>query len=55
MILSGWSRLSYLTCLDGLLTASKVAQEFEFTPLRQTVFEGPDSPERMRDGDRQFL
>ncbi len=37
MILSGWSRLSYLTCLDGLLTASKVAQEFEFTPLRHAV------------------
>jgi hypothetical protein len=27
----------YLTCLHGLLTANKVAQEFEFTPLRQRV------------------
>jgi hypothetical protein len=27
----------YLTCLDGLLTANKVAREFEFTPLRHAV------------------
>jgi cytochrome P450 len=44
VILSGWSRLShYLTCLDGLLTADKVAREFEFTPLRQRVFSFRDS------------
>ena len=27
----------YLMCLDGLLTANKVAREFEFTPLPQRV------------------
>jgi len=27
----------HLTCLDRLPTANKVAREFEFTPLRQTV------------------
>ena len=27
----------YLTCLDGLLTANKVARKFEFSPLRQPV------------------
>ena len=26
-----------LTCLDGLLTANKVAREFEFTPLHHSV------------------
>jgi uncharacterized protein len=34
----------YLTCLDGLLTANKVAREFEFTPLRQRVLVPRDSP-----------
>jgi hypothetical protein len=33
----------HLTCLDGLLTANKVAREFEFTPLRQRVFSFLDS------------
>jgi hypothetical protein len=35
----------YLTCLDGLLTANKVAREFEFTPLRQRVWLLRQSPE----------
>ena len=35
----------YLMCLDGLLTANKVAREFEFTPLRQTVLQFSDIPE----------
>ena len=33
----------YLTCSDGLLTANKVAREFEFTSLRQRVFSFRDS------------
>ena len=27
------------TCLDGLLTATKVAREFEFAPLRHSVLD----------------
>jgi hypothetical protein len=29
----------YLKCLDGLLTANKVARKFEFSPLRRAVLE----------------
>ena len=29
----------YLTCLDGLLTANKVARKFEFSPLRQAYMD----------------
>jgi hypothetical protein len=38
-----------------ILETGQSVMRFEFIPLRQTVFEAPDSPERMRDGDRQFL
>ena len=38
-----------------ILATGQSVMRFEFIPLRQTVFEAPDSPERMRDGDCQFL
>ena len=36
LVAAGEHTPHYLTFLDGLLTANKVAREFEFTPLQQS-------------------
>jgi hypothetical protein len=45
LALPGASTHHYLTCLDGLLTANKVARKFEFSPLRQRVLDVEHSQE----------